>query len=315
MSSLPPLTLAAVQEIPEKIADGKHIVLWNDTDFVIGAVAGADQGRESFKLTAAQGRLLTADDEGSDVVVLGADLARKHDKSPGETIEIRGREFMIVGVLEPTLTAPDTTALTPLKAAQQLLAEDAPIVVRQGLGAEQLASQIVVYPEEGTDIASLAATIEKEIEQVQTVTGEEFDEQIGSATALFRAIILGVALISLVVGGLSVINTMAMSVAERTRAIGIKRAIGASKGRIMRELVSEAAVIGLIGGLVGLVLGTAVVLAANEAGRSSGTVLFHLTVGTAVFALAFSTVLGMVSGFVPAWNAARLDPVESLRYE
>jgi len=108
---------------------------------------------------------------------------------------------------------------------------------------------------------------------------------------------------------------MAMSVAERTREIGIKRAIGASKGRIMRELVFEAAVIGLIGGIVGVVLGTAVVLVANEAGRSSGTVLFHLTVGTAVFALAFSTVLGMVSGFVPAWNAARLDPVESLRYE
>ena len=282
-------------------------------DFVVGSVAGADEGRETFKLSAAQGRLLDADDEGSDVVVLGADLARKHDKGAGD-IEIRERKFRIVGVLEPTLTAPDTTALMPLTAAQELLADDAPIVVRQGLGADQLASQIVVYPEEGTNIAALAATIEEEIEQVQTITGAEFDEQIGSATALFRAIILGVALISLAVGGLSVINTMAMSVAERTREIGIKRAIGASRGRIMRELVVEAGAIGLIGGLVGLALGTIVVLAANELGRSSGTVLFHLTAGTAGFALAFSTVLGMASGFVPAWNAARLDPVEALRY-
>ena len=108
---------------------------------------------------------------------------------------------------------------------------------------------------------------------------------------------------------------MAMSVAERTREIGIKRAIGASKGRIMRELLSEAAVMGLIGGLVGLVLGAAVVFAANEAGRASGTLLFHLTVGTGITAVVFATVLGVVAGAIPAWNAARLDPVEALRYE
>ena len=75
---------------------------------------------------------------------------------------------------------------------------------------------------------------------MNTLTGAEFDEQVGSATAIFNAIIIGVAVISLVVGGLSVINTMAMSVAERTREIGIKRAIGGSRGRIIRELVTEA---------------------------------------------------------------------------
>jgi ABC-type lipoprotein release transport system permease subunit len=155
-------------------------------DFIVGAVAGADQGREDFEFSAAQGRLLTAEDEGRDVVVLGADLSRKFQKGAGDTIEIRGREFSVGGVLEPTLTAPDGTALLPLEAAQQLLAEDAPIIVRQRLGAEQLASQIVIYPEDGTDIAALADAIERRIEQVQTITGEEFDEQIGSATAIFR---------------------------------------------------------------------------------------------------------------------------------
>ena len=235
-------------------------------DFLVGAVTGADEGRETFELSAAQGRLLTAEDEGSDVVVLGSDLARKFDKKPGDAMEIRGKEFNVVGVLEPTLTAPDTTALMPLEAAQLLLAEDAPLVASKELGADQLASQIVVYPEEDTKVAALAEAIEQQIEQVQTVTGKDFDEEIGAATALFNAIILGVALISVVVGGLSVINTMAMSVAERTREIGIKRAIGASRARIMRELVSEAGVMGLIGGVIGLILGTVVVLVANEAG-------------------------------------------------
>jgi putative ABC transport system permease protein len=118
-----------------------------------------------------------------------------------------------------------------------------------------------------------------------------------------------------VVGGLSVINTMAMSVTERTREIGIKRAIGGSRRRIVRELVAEAGLIGVIGGVLGLALGALVVFLANEAGRGSGTILFDLTAGTAVFAVAFSTILGMVAGIVPAWSAARLDPVQALRYE
>ena len=284
-------------------------------DFIVGAVADADQGRETFEISVAKGRLLVPGDEGANVVVLGADLARKFDKGIGETMEIRGSEFEVVGVLEPTLTAPDTTILMPLAATQILLAMDAPILARQGISSEELATQIVVYPETGADIDALADAIESSVGQVQTITGDDFDEQIGSATAIFNAIILGVALISLAVGGLSVINTMAMSVAERTREIGIKRSIGASRGRIVRELVVESSLIGLTGGVIGLVLGAIVVLVANEMGRSSGTILFHLTFGTAAFAVVFSTILGALAGLAPAWTAARLDPVEALRYE
>jgi putative ABC transport system permease protein len=163
--------------------------------------------------------------------------------------------------------------------------------------------------------SDLAGRIEAGVDNVTTLTGADFDEQIGSATAIFNAIIIGVAVISLVVGGLSVINTMAMSVAERTREIGVKRAIGGARGRIVRELVAEAALIGFIGGLIGLGLGAIVVVLANEAGRDSGTILFDLTIGTALFAVAFSTILGVVAGIIPAWHAARLDPVEALRYE
>ena len=284
-------------------------------DFIVGSVAGADQGRATFELSAAQGRLLVEGDEGSDVVVLGADLARKFDKDVGDTLEMRGRDFEVVGLLEPTLTAPDTTAMVPLAAAQSLLSMDAPILARQGMGADQLASQVVVFPDAGTNVDDLAKAIEESVEQVQTITGDEFDEAIGSAVAIFNAIIFGVALISLVVGGLSVINTMAMSVAERTREIGIKRSIGASRSRIVRELVVESSMIGLAGGAIGVVLGAVVVLIGNEAGRSSGTILFQLTFGTAAFALVFSTILGALAGLVPAWTAARLDPVEALRYE
>jgi putative ABC transport system permease protein len=284
-------------------------------DFLRGSIAGSDEGLEKLVLTAVQGRLLTPQDEGSNVVVFGSDLARKKNAAVDDTVEIRGESFTVVGILEPTLTDPDTTAIIPLQAAQELMAASLPRSIRDALNPDELISQVVVYPEPGVNDTELAAQIEREVDNVKTLTGAEFNEQIGSFTGVFNAIIIGVAVISLVVGGLSVINTMAMSVAERTREIGIKRAIGGSRRRIIRELVTEAAVIGFIGGLIGLVLGAIVVVLANEAGRSSGTILFDLTPGIAIFAVAFSTILGMVAGVIPAWSAARLDPVQALRYE
>jgi putative ABC transport system permease protein len=223
--------------------------------------------------------------------------------------------FTVVGVLAPTLTAPDQAAGVPLAAAQQLFVRSLPPVVGGVLNPSAIATSMVVYPTPGQYIDALAARITAQVPGVATMTGKDFDKQIGGATSILNSILVGIALISLLVGGLSVVNTMAMSIAERTREIGIKRAIGGSRIRIVRELVIESALIGFIGGAVGLVLGAIVVTVVNEAGRSSGTVLFELTTGTAITALAFSTILGALAGFVPALHAARLDPVAALRYE
>lgn len=284
-------------------------------DTIVAGQPEGDVGLEDFEIHYAQGRALTDGDEGSFVAVVGSDLSRKFDVGAGDTLEIRGHDFEVVGVLEPTLTAPDTSVMMPMAAGQQLFAESLPDVMQTSVDTADLATQVVVYPEAGVDTEELSDRIEAELTNVSAMTGAEFDEVVGSSIAIFNAIIIGVAAISLVVGGLSVINTMAMSVQERTREIGIKRAIGGQRGRVVRELVAEAGMIGLLGGLIGLALGALVVVLANEAGRSSGTVLFDLTPGTAIFALAFSTILGMLAGIIPAWSAARLDPVQALRYE
>jgi len=282
---------------------------------ITGSVAGSDEGRDDFVLRYAEGRALTPADEGSSVTVLGSDIARKYDKHVGDTIDLRGTRFEVVGVLEPTLTAPDQAASLPLEAAQLLYFQSLPAVVQTGLHPLELATTMTVYLDPGADPETVADRIETQVPDVATMTGKDFDQQIGSATSILNAILVGIALISLAVGGLSVVNTMAMSIAERTREIGIKRAIGGSRTRIVRELVLEAGLIGLIGGLIGLALGAVVVYLGDEAGRSSGTVLFELTLGTAVTAVAFSTILGAIAGFVPAVHAARLDPVTALRYE
>jgi putative ABC transport system permease protein len=284
-------------------------------EMISGEVGGADQGRETFQLNVATGRDLTAADEGAYVTVLGSDLARQLDRGVGETVTLRGQEFEVVGILEPTLTMPDSTAMVPLAASQELFVDMLPAMFSADLEPNEVISSLTVFPEVGVDPETVAATIRAADPDLEVMTGADFDEQIGSATAIFNAILVGIAFISLAVGGLSVINTMAMSVAERTREIGIKRAIGGSRTRIVSELVAESALIGFLGGVIGLALGAAIATLGNELGRESGFLLFMLTPWTAFTAVAFSTILGAVAGLVPALHAARLDPVAALRYE
>ncbi len=306
--------VAAVDAQIQLLFDEEAGASFGIPELILGAIPGADEGLEQFPLELATGRMLTPEDDG-DVVVLGSTLSQNQGAVAGDTIAIRGRDFEVVGTLQPTLTAPDTTAIVPLGAAQEMFIETLPPLITDAVEPGELVNQIVVYPDAGADVDDVATRIEDAVANSATLTGAEFDEQVGASTAIFNAIIIGVAIISLVVGGLSVINTMAMSVAERTREIGIRRAIGGSRGRIIRALVAEAGLIGLIGGLLGLGLGALVVVLANEAGRAGGTVLFDLTPETALFAVGFSTILGMLAGVIPAWSAARLDPVAALRYE
>ncbi len=298
------------------LAGGQATIRLGPPDQILGAPVGADEGRETIaRQVVASGRALTVDDEGHDVVVLGSDVAMKTDLQVGDTVSLHDRTFEVIGVLGPTRTIPDRSYVVPFTVAQQLLRETLPPVVRDGVAPEDIVSQFVVYPAPDADVDAVAAAIEARITDVTALTGAGYDAIYGASASAFNAIIVGIGVISLIVGGMSIINTMAMSVAERTREIGIRRAIGASRRRVVRELMTESGVIGAIGGLVGATLGAAIVLLVNEAMRTSGTILFELSVANLAFAVGFSTVLGVVAGLFPAWSAARLDPVAALRYE
>jgi putative ABC transport system permease protein len=199
--------------------------------------------------------------------------------------------------------------------AQEIAAEDLPDVLKDTVNPTTIVSDFAVYPKSGVEPAVVAAAAKRKLPDIEAFTSTEFEQQIAAPLQIFTTIIYAIGAISLLVGGLSVINTMTMSVSERTREIGIRKAIGASDGQVMRQFVAESAIIGLLGGLGGLVLGLLVALAGNAAGEASGQALFLVTPRLMVASVAFAVFLGVVSGLYPAWHAARLNPVAALRYE
>jgi putative ABC transport system permease protein len=280
------------------------------------SIAGSDfrgASYETFEVTYASGRELRASDEGK--VVVGSDLVTKLGAKVGGQVKIRDEYYEVVGILNKTLTAPDNTVTMTLGDAQKIAVDDLPDVLKNNTIPSQLVSSFAIYPQPGQSPEVIATSIKRKVKDVDVYTAREFEEQIAAPLAIFTTIIYAIGAISLLVGGLSVINTMTMAVAERTREIGIRKSIGASDGQVLRQFILESGVIGLLGGLGGLVLGTLVAAAGNAAGESSGQALFLVTTRLTLSALAFAVGLGVVSGLYPAWHAARLNPVEALRYE
>lgn len=314
--------IADLERVPGVAKASASVIMMlekESTGMVMGMpemIVGTDlrgQELESFVVTFAAGRDLQPGERGTAAV--GSDLVQKLGAEVGRPITLRGRTFQVVGIMDKTLTAPDKSVSVPLADAQAMFVNDLPEMVRRQVDASQLTTGMTVYTEPGVDPDKLAETIEHEVSGVKADGPKAFQEMVGNSTKLLNAIIFGVALISLLVGGLSVVNTMTMSVFERTREVGIRKAIGASNRQIVWQFLGESAFIGLMGGLGGLVLGWLVTLGLNGAGNSAGTALFLVTSRLAIGSVAFALFLGVVSGLYPSWHAARLNPVVALRYE
>jgi putative ABC transport system permease protein len=140
---------------------------------------------------------------------------------------------------------------------------------------------------------------------------KQVQEQVGQVTTIMTLFVSAIAGISLIVGGIGVMNVMLVSVTERTREIGIRLAIGALERDVLTQFLVEAILLSLMGGLIGIAFGVGVAwLAAGALGFP-----FVVSQGAVVVAVVFSALIGIIFGFFPAWRAARLNPIDALRYE
>jgi putative ABC transport system permease protein len=323
--SATPLSIDKAKEIEKiqgvKVAAGVIGMLLDENPTAVsmgpGSTINAQEFRgqelESFKVNMSKGRKLEEDDRGK--VTVGADLVKKLNADVGNKIKIRGKEFEVVGILEKTLTAPDGAVAMTLPDAQEIFASTMPELIRGQIDSSQLVTGFTVYIDKSANPDEVADRINKEVDGVKATGPKAFKDQIESATKMLNQILYGIAAISLIVGGLSVINTMTMSISERTKEIGVKKAVGAKTRNIMGEYLSEAGIIGLFGGLLGVGLGAFITTSLNSVLEKSGDKLFLLTPRLVIGSILFSIILGVIAGIFPAVHATRISIVKALREE
>jgi len=268
----------------------------------------------------AAGRMFTAADENSRrrVAVVAADVPGMLEADAagmlGQTIMVRSIPFEVIGVLEPKGSSgwrnPDDDIWVPLSTAQfrvtgsefveriSVQVAESSTIERAMLEIEQiLRREHGILPGKDNDFA--------------IINRKQFAESRQEATAVFTYLLAGIAGVSLVVGGIGIMNIMLVTVTERTREIGIRKALGATRANILLQFLVESTTLCLFGGLIGLAVGVGAAMLLN---RLAGWQTF-VTMESAAMAFGFSATVGIVFGIWPARRAARLDPIDALRHE
>jgi putative ABC transport system permease protein len=274
-----------------------------------------------FNYKLAKGRFfaLTDDEERRRVVVVGAEIPERLEtdaaKLLGKTLSVNGQPFEVIGVFESIgggfgNQSPDSSAFIPLRTAEQRV-----------LGRKQL-DNISVRVEDGASLERAMVDIERVLRREHKllpgkpndfaiVDRREFLATQQEAQQTFTMLLASIAGVSLIVGGIGIMNIMLVSVTERTREIGIRMALGATRFSIMLQFLVESVTLCLLGGLLGIALGSG---AASTLSKVAGWEVF-VSPESVGLAVGFSVGVGLFFGIWPARRAARLDPIEALRYE
>jgi putative ABC transport system permease protein len=261
----------------------------------------------------------------SSVVLLGQDVADKlfgrKNGLVGESVRIEGQPFRVSGVLESkggsSFSNEDDRVIVPLTTAQaRLLKRSTPDRVDL-LVVQAINSQSVGRADE--EIAQILRARHRTAigeDDFTILTQQDFLDTARTITSVLTIFLGGVAAISLLVGGIGIMNIMLVSVTERTREIGLRKAMGARRSDILVQFLTESAVLSLVGGLVGIGLGwTISYVVGRIAAANNAAINPAIGLDTILLATLFSTAVGLFFGLYPANRAASLEPVEALRYE
>lgn len=288
-------------------------------------IGSSDLMAKILEIYPVEGSFFTDEDikEKADVAVIGAEIKKKlfgASDALGEKIKIKNRSFRIVGILprkgQIALFNVDDMVIIPYTTAQQYLT-----------GTNHFNS-IIVQAENEEIVPSVVKSIEltlRESHNIDDLKKDDFHittqadaaERVKTITGILTILLVSVAAISLIVGGIGIMNIMLVSVTERTREIGLRKAIGATEKNIMRQFLFEAVILTSLGGIIGIILGAVLSFITSVILSKIVTLgwKFVFPVSAAFLGLSISAFVGLVFGIYPARKASLKSPIEALRYE
>jgi putative ABC transport system permease protein len=257
----------------------------------------------------------------SPVVMLGYDTARtlfpgSPADSVGQEVTLNGQLFTVIGTMEKRRQGisggsnpEDNIAVMPVTTLRKLYPNQKDYVIFLKASDPKMVAEAV---EETRDLLRRKRRLTSDKpDDFAIFTSDYFLDLWNKISGLIFILMFAVASVGLIVGGIGVMNIMLVSVTERTREIGVRKAIGAKRSNILAQFLIEAVTLSAVGGVIGVILGTGLTLALRYGISMPATLsLFWI-----VTALVLCALIGIVFGVYPAWKAARLDPVEALRYE
>ncbi len=304
---------------------GSESVAYGSETYQATLYGMTDAATDMYDVSVGEGRFFTEEEvKGyADVVVIGSKVEEElspNEELIGQKIKIKGKSFRVIGILEKKgqgmLIGFDETVIVPYTTAQQYI-----------LGIKYFNHIIIGADSEG-NVEKTVEDIEITMRNSHNITDPEKDdfnvssqadamETVSTITSILTLFLAAVAAISLLVGGVGIMNIMLVSVTERTREIGLRKAVGATEKNILIQFLLESITLTIIGGIIGIILGALFSLITSLILSKVLAVIwaFAFPIQAALLGLGVSALVGLIFGLYPARQASKKSPIEALRYE